>query len=82
MVKKKQMTKEELIFLITHLHSEDQNGIIDAVVHDVNGGIFTTDSIRVDMDGGRIIICQKNSPCYESNKTNWTKELEFAKRQQ
>lgn len=76
------MRKEELIQLINHLHKEDTNGTIEAIVHDVNGGIFTTDSIRVDMDGGRIIICQKNSPCYESNKTNWTKELEFAKRQQ
>ena len=74
------MTKEELVFLFNHLHSEDQNGTIEAIVHDVNGGMFKTDSIRLDMDVGRLIICQQNSPCYESNKTNWTKELEFAEK--
>ena len=71
------MRKEELIHLINHLHKEDTNGIIEAVVHDVNGGTFRTDSIRLDMDGGRLIICQMNSPCYETNKTNWEQELKF-----
>ena len=71
------MTKEQLVFLINNLHPEDKSGGIEAVVHDVNGGTFVTDSIRLDMDGGRLIICQKNSPSYESNKSNWTKELEF-----
>ena len=71
------MRKEELIHLINHLHKEDTNGIIEAVVHDVNGGTFRTDSIRLDMDGGRLIICQTNSPCYETNKTNWEQELNF-----
>mgnify|MGYP000211024956 FL=1 len=71
------MRKEELIHLINHLHKEDTNGIIEAVVHDVNGGTFRTDSIRLDMDGGRLIICQMNSPCYETNKTNWEQELNF-----
>ena len=55
------MTKEELVFLFNHLHSEDQNGTIEAIVHDVNGGLFKTDSIRLDMDGGRLIICQQNN---------------------
>jgi hypothetical protein len=32
------------------------------------------------MDGGRLIISQKNSPSYESNKLNWKQELEFAKK--
>ena len=77
MVERKQMRKEELVKLFNHLHKEDTSGIIEAVVHDVNGGIFKTDSIRLDMDGGRLIICQMNSPCYESNKKNWEKELEF-----
>ncbi len=71
------MRKEELVHLINHLHKEDTNGIIEAVVHDVNGGTFRTDSIRLDMDGGRLIICQMNSPCYETNKTNWEQELNF-----
>ena len=71
------MRKEELVHLINHLHKEDTNGIIEAVVHDVNGGTFRTDSIRLDMDGGRLIVCQMNSPCYESNKKNWKQELNF-----
>tara|TARA_B100001996_G_C18546301_1_gene549022 strand:+ start:51 stop:272 length:222 start_codon:yes stop_codon:yes gene_type:complete len=71
------MRKEELIHLINHLHTDDKHGIIEAIVHDVNGGQFTTDSIRLDMDSGRLIICQMNSPCYESNKNNWKKELDF-----
>lgn len=71
------MRKEELVKVFNHLHKEDKDGIIEAVVHDVNGGMFTTDSIRLDMDGGRLIICQLNSPCYETNKRNWKQELEF-----
>ena len=73
------MKKEEVIELIMNLHPEDKNGNIEAIVYDVNGGMFITDSIRLDMDGGRIIICQQNSPCYESNKVNWAQELAFAK---
>ena len=71
------MRKEELIKLIKNLPCEDKSGIITATVHDVNGGSFQTDSIRLDMDGGRLIVCQLNSPSYESNKNNWEKELEF-----
>lgn len=73
------MRKEELVKLFSKLHKEDRDGKIDAIVHDVNGGTFITDSIRLDMDGGRLIICQMNSPCYESNKKNWKQELEFIK---
>lgn len=71
------MRKEELVRLINNLPCEDKNGTIDAIVHDVNGGMFKTDSIRLDMDGGRLIICQLNSPNYKSNKENWQQELEF-----
>ena len=71
------MRKEELIELIENLHSEDKSGSIEAVVHDVNGGSFISDSIRLDMDNGRLIVCQLNSPCYESNKKNWEQELNF-----
>jgi len=74
------MKKEELIELITNLHSEDKNGNIEALVYDVNGGQFKTDSIRLDMDGGRLIISQLNSPTYQSNKENWKTELEFLRR--
>ena len=71
------MRKEELIELIENLNSEDKSGSIEAIVHDVNGGTFISDSIRLDMDGGRLIVCQLNSPCYESNKKNWQQELNF-----
>ncbi len=74
------MTKEQLVFLFNNLHSEDKSGSIEAVVHDVNGGTFVTDSIRLDMDGGRLIVCQQNSPSYESNKTNWEQELTFVEK--
>jgi hypothetical protein len=74
------MTKEQLVFLFNNLHKEDKNGDIEAVVHDVNGGTFVTDSIRLDMDGGRLIISQKNSPSYESNKLNWDQELTFVEK--
>ena len=71
------MRKEELIELIENLHSEDKSGSIEAIVHDVNGGTFISDSIRLDMDSGSLIVCQLNSPCYESNKKNWQQELNF-----
>ena len=71
------MRKEELIKLIKNLPCQDKAGIITATVYDANGGSFQTDSIRLDMDGGRLIVCQLNSPSYESNKNNWKKELEF-----
>ena len=68
---------KKLFELLTIYYTMDKNGTIDAIVHDVNGGMFKTDSIRLDMDGGRLIICQLNSPNYESNKQNWQQELEF-----
>ena len=71
------MKKEELAGNINR--TPDKNGIID-VGGDRHGGTFTTDSIRLDMDGGRLIVCQQDSPCYETNKTNWKQELEFAKK--
>ena len=75
------MTKEEIVEQITKLKSdEDKHGKIEAIVYDVNGGMFTTDSIRLDMDGGRLIVSQINSPSYDSNKKNWQQELEFARK--
>ena len=73
------MKKEELIELIENLHSEDKSGSIEAIIHDVHGGTFVSDSIRLDMDGGRLITCQMNSPCYESYKKNWEQELNFTR---
>ncbi len=74
------MRKEELIKLIESLPCEDKSGEIKAEVFDANGGKFETDSIRLDMDGGRLIVCQMNSPCYDTNKKNWETELSYVKR--
>jgi hypothetical protein len=38
-----------------------------------------TDSLRVDMDGGRIILSEEKSTMYETNKRNWIQELIFYK---
>ena len=69
------MTKEELPGRVVSKTLKDNKGR-----EFILGGSFITDSIRLDMDGGRLIISQKNSPSYESNKLNWKQELEFAKK--
>jgi len=42
-----------------------------------HGEVVTTDSIRIDMDGGRVILAQKGSGESEQNKKNWEQELVF-----
>ena len=74
------MKKEELIKLIQKLHSEDTTGDMVGVFHDRYGGITTTDSIRVDMDGGRILLAQEGTEYYKTNKKNWETELKFIKK--
>ena len=75
------MKKEELVELITNLQSdEDKHGNIEAFVYDVNGGCLLQIQSDLDMDGGRLIISQINSPTYDTNKENWQKELEFARK--
>ena len=71
------MTKEELIELINNLHSEDTKGELTGVFIGRHGEVVTTDSIRIDMDGGRVILAQKGSGEAEQNKKNWQQELEF-----
>jgi len=71
------MTKEELIELITNLHPEDTKGELSGVFIGRHGEVVTTDSIRIDMDGGRVILAQRGSGEAETNKRNWQKELEF-----
>ena len=71
------MTKEELVELITKLHPEDTKGVMSGVFIGRHGEVVTTDSIRIDMDGGRVILAQKGSGEAETNKRNWQKELEF-----
>ncbi len=53
------MTKQELIELIESLPGEDREGKIEGIFCDKYGAVITTDSIRVDMDGGRIILAKK-----------------------
>ena len=48
-------------------------------VHLNDGTVIKTDSLRVDMDGGRIILSEESSLMYETNKTNWIQELIFYK---
>jgi len=74
------MTKEELIELINNLHSEDTKGELTGVFIGRHGEVVTTDSIRIDMDGGRVILAQKGSGEAETNKRNWQKELEFIRK--
>lgn len=71
------MRKEELVKLIKNLPSEDKEGNIEGIFYDRYGGRIITDSIRIDMDGGRIILVQKGSENYETNKKNWQQEISF-----
>ena len=48
-------------------------------VHLNDGTVIKTDSLRVDMDGGRIILLEESSLMYETNKRNWIQELIFYK---
>ena len=73
------MKKEELIELINGLHSEDTKGEMTGVFIGRHGEVVTTDSIRIDMDGGRVILAQKGSGEAKTNKNNWQKELEFVR---
>ena len=71
------MRKEELIELIKGLHPEDTTGELIGIFIGRHGEVVTTDSIRIDMDGGRVILAQRGSGEAETNKRNWEKELEF-----
>jgi len=76
------MKKEEIVTLIENLHPEDKQGNIEATFIGRHGEIVKTDSIRLDMDGGRLIIAQKGTDQYVSNKENWEQELEFSRNMQ
>jgi len=71
------MRKEELVKLFKKLPKEDKEGNIEGIFYDRYGGRVITDSVRVDMDGGRIILVQKGSENYEVNKRNWEQEISF-----
>ena len=71
------MRKEELIELINNLPAEDTKGELVGIFIGRHGEVVTTDSIRIDMDGGRVILAQTGSGEAQTNKNNWQKELEF-----
>ena len=74
------MKKEELIELIQNIHTEDKAGDIIGVFHDRYGGVITTDSIRVDMDGGRIILAQQGTEYYKTNKKKLGNRIKIHKK--
>lgn len=71
------MKKEELIELINNLPTEDTTGEMIGIFIGRHGEIISTNSIRIDMDGGRVILVQEGSGQSKINKNNWEKELEF-----
>ena len=73
------MKKQELVEVFKDLHPEDTSGEITGEVYLDDGTMIQTDSIRVDMDGGRIILASKKSNMYAINKKNWIQELIFYK---
>ena len=56
------MTKQELIELIESLHPEDTKGELTGIFIGRHGEVITTDSIRIDMDGGRVILARITLP--------------------
>lgn len=76
------MRKEELLELMKGLHPEDTTGELIGIFIGRHGEVVTTDSIRIDMDGGRVILAQRGSGEAETNKNNWQKELEFIRNAQ
>jgi len=73
------MKKEELVEIFSDLHPEDTQGSVQAVIHLKDGRSLVTDSLRIDMDGGRVILAEKASHFYDANKRNWLQELLFYK---
>ena len=76
------MKKEELVEIFSDLHPEDTAGNMIGEVHLADGTVMKTDSLRVDMDGGRIILSEVKSSMHEVNKRNWIQELIFYKNKQ
>ena len=71
------MKKEELVEIFSNLHPEDSAGNMIGEIHLADGTVLKTDSLRIDMDGGRIILSEEASNMYETNKRNWIQELIF-----
>ena len=73
------MKKEELVEIFSDLHPEDTSGHMIGEVHLADERVIKTDSLRVDMDGGRIILSETDSAMYDANKRNWIQEIIFYK---
>ncbi len=73
------MNKQELVQVFKDLHPEDTSGEIIGEVYLDDGTKIQTDSIRIDMDGGRIILASKKSNMHAINNKNWIQELIFYK---
>jgi len=73
------MNKQELVEVFKDLHPEDKSGEIIGEVYLDDGTKIQTDSIRIDMDGGRIILASKKSNMHAINNKNWIQELIFYK---
>ncbi len=71
------MKKEELVEIFSNLHPEDSAGNMIGEIHLADDTVLKTDSLRIDMDGGRIILSEEASNMYETNKRNWIQELIF-----
>ena len=71
------MKKEELVEIFSNLHPEDSARNMVGEIHLADGTVLKTDSLRIDMDGGRIILSEEASNMYETNKRNWIQELIF-----
>ena len=72
------MKLKELKELIEGCHPEDLNNNLEAVVVTSNNNVFSTESIILDTDSGRIMIAAKSSDHFEVNNLNADKEMEFA----
>jgi len=72
------MKLKELKELIEGCHPEDLNNNLEAIVVTSNNNVFSTESIRLDTDSGRIMIAAKSSDNFEVNNHNADKEMEFA----
>ena len=60
------MKKEELVEIFSNLHPEDSAGNMVGEIHLADGTVLKTDSLRIDMDGGRIILSEEASNMYLS----------------
>lgn len=70
------MTAQDLLNQLNLLDQDDLKKPLEGHVIG-RGSLHTTDSIRFDFDGGRIIVATLDSGSYERNKNNQQQELYF-----